>query len=127
MTFTYDLSSHTDLTRVRYHLADVTEADAIWSDEEITFAIELYNGSWQEAVIGLIEQQITSLARIPDFKADWLSINSSSSIKSWQHLLSSKRQEFGLTALASRAIHTYRADSREYQSPDYTEDNDAAI
>ena len=60
MSFTYDTSNPTDITSVRYHLADTVEADAIWSDEDITYAITLNDGSWQRAVVSLIEQYITT-------------------------------------------------------------------
>lgn len=126
MTFTYDTSNPTDITSVRYHLADTVEADAIWTDEDITYAITLNDGSWQRAVISLMEQYVTILSRTPDFNADWLSVNASSAISAWTKLLSDKRREFGLSAITANVVHTYRADSREWQSPDYTQDNDNA-
>lgn len=127
MTFTYDTGNPTDITRVRYHLADTKEAEAIWTDEDITYAISLQDGSWQRAVISLIEQQLATIARTPDFRADWLSVTNSSMVSAWRSLLADKRREFGLPAIVASVTHTYRADSREYQEPDYTEDNDAAI
>ena len=127
MAFTYNTTAPTDITRVRYHLADTVEAEAIWTDEDITYAITLQDGSWQRAVISLIEQYITMLSRTPDFSADWLSVNTKGTIQSWRALLADKRREFGLKQIFATVTHTYRADSREFQEPDYTEDNDAAI
>ena len=124
MTFTYDTASPTDITRVRYHLADTVESTAIWTDEDITYAISLQDGSWQRAVISLIEQYITTLARTPDFSADWLSVDTSSAVASWRMLLADKRREFGLKKLVASVTHTYRADSRQESEPDYTTDND---
>jgi hypothetical protein len=123
MAFTYDTSNPTDITRVRYHLADTVEADAIWSDEDITYAITLNDGSWQRAVVSLIEQYITTLARTPQFSSDWLSVNPKSSIDAWRMLLMDKRREFGLKKIVATVTHTYRADSRQESEPDYTEDN----
>lgn len=123
MTFTYDTSNPTDITRVRYHLADTVAADAIWTDEDITYAISLQDGSWQRAVISLIEQYITILARTPDFSADWLSVDTKATVESWRMLLADKRREFGLKRMVATVTHTYRADSRQESEPDYTEDN----
>lgn len=124
MTFTYDTSSPTDITRVRYHLADTVEAEAIWTDEDITYAISLQDGSWQRAVVSLIEQYMTTLARTPDFNADWLSVDTSTAMKSWRALLVDKRREFGLAQITASVTHTYRADSRQESEPDYATDND---
>jgi len=127
MTFTYDLTSDTDLVKVRYHLGDTVEADAIWSDEDIAFAIALNNDSWQKATVSLIQQLIVTMARTPNFRADWLQVDTESSIKAWKTVLSEKRSEFGLSALRGRSLHVYRADSREFESPDYSESNDSTL
>ena len=123
MAFTYDIINPTDVTRVRYHLADTIESEAIWSDEDITYAITLNDGSWKNAVISLIEQYIVKLSRTPQFSSDWLSVNPTSSIESWRALLIDKRREFGISQIISTATHTYRADSRQETEPNYLEDN----
>ena len=123
MTFTYDTVNPTDITSVRFHLADTDETNAIWSDEEIAYAISLQNGSWERAVVSLIEQYIATLSRTPQFSSDWLSVNPSNTIDSWRKLLIDKRTEFGLVRITATATHVFRADSRQETEPNYDEDN----
>lgn len=119
MTFTYDTENPTDITRVRYHTSDTVEDTATWSDEDITFAISLNNGNWQQAVISLLEQYAVNLTLTPDFRADWLSIDSGNPLDGLRELISVKRREFRLASITATAKHVYRADSLAKRAPDY--------
>lgn len=119
MTFTYDVSNPTDITRVRYHLADTVAATAVWTDEEIQFVINEQAGNWKAAVVSLLEQYMVVLSKTPDFKADWLTINSSNPIDALQMMVADKRREFGLPRMRSTAVHVYRADSNADGPPEY--------
>jgi hypothetical protein len=66
MTFTYTPNSPNDITRVRFHIADTVESSAMYSDEEITFGIA-EGGSYQQAVIILLQNLIARLSAEPDF------------------------------------------------------------
>lgn len=95
MTFTYILSPPNNITRVRFHLSDRTEETAIFSDEEIQFAID-ETGTWQGAVIACIRAVIGMLAAEPDMQADWLRVDWRRAAENWKLLLSEKAQEFGI-------------------------------
>ena len=123
MTFTYDLSTPDDNTRVRFHLGDVTEATAIFSDEEITFAID-ETGSWQRAVIACIRSVMGRLASEPDMQADWLKIDWRRSADNWKTLLNEKTQEFGLgkARASSGGHHAYRPDGLLKTEPEWEDE-----
>lgn len=96
MTFTYDLIPPVgDVTWVRFHIRDTDSATAIFPDEEIEFAISEEGGK-KEAVVALIRQIIGQLAREPDMRVDWMSVNWRTSIEAWQALLSQFEDKFGL-------------------------------
>lgn len=97
MTFTYDLTAATDTTRVRFHLDDTVEAQALFSDEEIAFAI-VEGGTWQRAVLLLIDRILHRLARESGVELDWLKISRGEGIKFYQQLRTDKRREFGLSS-----------------------------
>ena len=118
MTFSYTPAAATDTTRVRFHLRDTDEASAIFSDEEISFAIT-EETTWQAAVILLIETIIAKLSHEPDMTADWLTISWRRSTEAWQMLLAEKRARFGIAARTGRAKATYRSDSLQTEAPDW--------
>lgn len=120
--FTYDLTPPVaDLSRVRFHIGDTEEEAAIFTDEEIMFAIDEANG-WQAAVIMLIRSVLARLAAEPDMQADWLQIDWRRSAEGWQKLLSEKKQQFGMGARSvSGGQHAFRPDSNQKTPPDYGE------
>lgn len=119
MTFTYDLGTPDDNTRVRFHLGDTVEASAMFSDEEIAFVID-EEGTYQLAVISLIQGAMARLAQEPDMTADWLRIDWRRSAENWKRLLDEKRRKFGygLTLTVSTA-HPWRPDLGMCESPEY--------
>ena len=123
MTFTYDLSTPNDITRVRFNLGDTTEATAIFSDEEITF-ISGEVGTWQKAVIACIRSVIGRLAAEPDMQADWLRIDWRRSADNWKLLLSEKAQELGVgkAKASSGGNHAFRPDGLIKTEPDWEHD-----
>lgn len=123
MTFTYNLASPDDITRVRFHLGDTTEETAIFSDEEITF-ITGEAGTWQKAVIACIRSVMGRLAAEPDMQADWLKIDWRRSADSWKLLLSEKSQEFGVgkARASSGGQHAFRPDGLIKSEPDWEHD-----
>lgn len=117
MTFTYTPSSVNDITRVRYHIGDTVESGALFTDEEITMVIT-ETGTYQTAVISLLQAMIAKYSE-PDFRADWLSVNSSKAVASLRTLLSQKRKEFGISGISSNNVYTWRPDSSQTEAPDY--------
>lgn len=123
MTFTYNLTTPDDITRVRFHLGDTTEATAIFSDEEITF-ITSEAGTWQRAVIECIRSVMARLAAEPDMTADWLRVDWRRATENWKLLLSEKAQEFGLgkARASSGGNHAFRPDGLVKSEPDWEHD-----
>lgn len=123
MTFTYNLATPDDITRVRFHLGDTTAETAIFSDEEITFIIS-ESGTWQKAIIACIRSVMGRLATEPDMQADWLKIDWRRSADSWKVLLNEKAQEFGIgkARAASGGHHAYRPDGLQKTEPDWEND-----
>jgi hypothetical protein len=119
MTFTYNLDTPNDITRVRYHLQDTDSAVAIFSDEEISFVLG-ETGSVGGAVVSLIRAAMTKLAHEPDGTADWLRVDWRRSADTWRGLLRMKEKEFGLGATGvARGIHVHRLDGRQKTEPRY--------
>jgi len=117
MTFTYTPSSVNDITRVRYHIGDTVESGALFSDEEINMVIS-ETGSYQSAVISLIQSMIAIYSE-PSFRADWLSVNTKDAVSGLKTLLQQKRKEFGIAAISSSTVFTWRPDSLQTEQPDY--------
>lgn len=118
MTFTYDLVTPNDITRVRFHVGDTAEEAAMFSDEEIEFVID-EEGTWQAAVIGCLTTIIAKLSMEPDLKADWLAVSLGRSVKGFQSLLTEKRRKFNLPAVTGGTVATYRSDSLQTEAPDW--------
>ena len=122
MTFSFDLVTPTDVTRVRRHISDTDETTAIFSDEEIQFNLD-EEGTVNKAVIALIKQIIAKLSNEPDMQADWLRVDWRRSSDAWFKLLEDKKQEFGLGwHVVSGGQHSYRPDSLQKEAPDYGEE-----
>lgn len=122
MTFSYTPSAVNNVTRVRYHLRDTDESAAMFTDEEIEMVIS-EEGSYQAAVISLIQSTIAQISREPDMSADWLKIDWRRSVASWQALLSEKKKAFNLGwSISATSHHIYRADSLQKSEPDYDEE-----
>ena len=116
MTFTYDPSSPTDITRVRFHIADTVQAEAMYTDAEITFQIA-ETGSWQGAVIACLQNAQTRIELEPDFDADWLTVRRRK--VDWEKLIRQKRVELGVTTISTSAKPVYRADSLQTEPPEW--------
>ncbi|MEQ9027564.1 MAG: hypothetical protein RLP44_02515 [Aggregatilineales bacterium] len=110
MTFTYDPTMPTDITRVRFHIGDVDSDEAIFSDEEITFVIA-EESTWQNAVIACLQSLIGRMSAEPDFTADWLKVDNKRALAGYKELLQQKRQQFGIPAVSGRGQAVYRGDS----------------
>lgn len=122
MTFTYNLVTPNDITRVRSHISDTVQATALYSDEEITFFLS-EEGSVAKTVIRCIRQVIAKLAAEPNMKADWLQVDWATGLAAWKSLLAEKKSEFGLGwQLTSGGEHSFRPDSLQKEAPDYGEE-----
>lgn len=122
MTFTYDLVTPTDVTRVRRHLGDTDQNTAIFSDEEISFILD-EEGTVAKAVIACIKTIIAKLSAEPNMKADWLQVDWATAMAGWKTLLAEKKTEFNLGwQLSSGGQHSYRPDSLQKEAPDYEEE-----
>ena len=109
MAFTYagDLSIDRDF--VRFHTGDTVEDRSFLTDAVISSLI-IEEGSKQKAVIAGIEYIIMMLST-PDFKADWLSVSNGEAIKSYERMLATKKQKFGVGGRVAGVVYTYRVDS----------------
>lgn len=120
MTFTYTPASPTDLTRVRYHVGDIEEVIAIFSDEEINFVLDEEDDDVGKAVISCITSVIARLNHEPDMQADWLKIDWRRSAENWRALLSEKKAKFGLSPRGSSGGQFgWRPDTLQTEAPDY--------
>lgn len=108
MTFTFDLTTVTDIERFRMSVNDIVEADAVFTDEMINFWID-EEGSWQNAVIAGILYIIQSLS-IPSFTADWLKVDHATALKYWSKMLAEKRGEYSIAARTATVTHPDRVD-----------------
>lgn len=117
MTFTYNVASPTDVTRVRFHTGDTVEDSAKWSDEEITFVIT-ESGSWQRAVIQLLQGLVAEMARTPNFRADWLSVDAAQALPALKELLAQKRRELDVASITATSQAVYRSDSLATEPPE---------
>lgn len=123
MTFTYDLSSPTDLTRVRWHIGDVDVTTAIFTDEEINFVLDEESDSVGKAVISCITSIIARLNHEPDMQADWLKIDWRRSAEYWQKLLAEKKAKFGFSPRGSSGgQYGWRPDTLQTEAPEYESD-----
>lgn len=118
MTFTYTPESPTDITRVRYHVADTDASNAFWTDEEIQFVID-ETGTYKTAVISLIGNLIARYAREPDFVADWLRVDTSRALPLLQELLREKRKALDVSSISAQGLPVYRGDSDQTEPPDW--------
>lgn len=117
MAFTY-VPFTTDRDRLRFHLGDTDSSVAKFQDEELD-AIILEAGGWQAGVIWCIRNLLAKMQG-PDFRADWLQISQlDAARKAYERLLKAKEAEFGLSNIASGAVHVYRVDSQQRTAPDY--------
>lgn len=122
MTFSYDLATPNDITRIRRHISDTVEATAIYSDEELTFFLA-EEGTVAKTVITCIRQVLAKLAAEPNMKADWLQVDWATATATWKTLLAEKKSEFGLGwSVSSGGQHSYRPDSLQKTPPDYGEE-----
>jgi len=122
MTFSYDLVTPTDVTRVRRHIGDTDQTTAMFPDEEIQFILD-EEGSVGAAVIACIKTIKARLSMEPDMQADWLKVDWRRSAEGWNTLLEEKKQEFGLGwHSGDSAQHSYRPDSLQKTAPDYGEE-----
>ena len=125
MAFTYNIATPDDIARVRYHIQDTDEASAIFSDEEISFVIS-EEGSYQAAVISLVNSIIAKLSHEPDMTADWLTVSWRRSSDAWMKVLGEKRRAFGLGLnIVARGRNVYRGDTLQDETPTYFEDVDS--
>lgn len=126
MTYTFDASLSTDVAKVRFHIGDTAEAGAYLQDETIN-ALVTSEGSVGGAVIACIKYIITQLSQ-PNFKLDWLSVDSQTARAGYEKMLKDKAQEFGINLSGVVAASTislpHRADSHENESGAYSDDAD---
>jgi len=118
MTFTYNLASANNVTRVRFHIGDTVAEGAFFSDEEIEFIL-VEEGSYQKAVIACIQSLIGKISAEPDFQADWLKVDRSKALAGYKLLLAEKRRALGVAAITSSSQPVYRGDSNQTEAPDW--------
>lgn len=118
MTFTYDTT--TDIGKVRFYTRDTVETVQKWTDEEIQFALD-EETTVNAATILLLELKLIDLAN-PDYRADWLTESDhAEAAKTLRDLLADLRERFGIAKYTATVTHTYRADSKQTEEPDYSD------
>jgi hypothetical protein len=117
MTFTYNLDNPGDLERVRYHIGDVHEDGAIFTDAEINFVLS-ETGNVHRSVISLLVNIVAQMSADPDFQADWLRVEYGRSLEGYKLLLKEKRREFGISAVSSAGLPVFRGDSSATGPPE---------
>lgn len=117
MTATYDTSLGNDVSVVRFHIGDTDTTAPRLSDEEIAYNVTNTN-TIGEAVIACINAIIAQLS-LPNFTADWLTVDHASARKGYFDLLAIKRRQFGLGGISARFVPLYRQDSLQTESPDF--------
>lgn len=126
MTFTYTPSATpSDTTRVRFALGDTDSTAAKFTDEEINFQISEQT-TWQAAVITLLQGLIAKMS-VPNFTADWLTVDATTARKDLMWLLQQKRNEYGISQLSVDTAYAWRPDSRQNTSPDFDDVQDSAL
>ena len=125
MSFSYNpTGTFTNLERVRFHISDKDPKAPKFSDEEIE-AVIADAGSWQKAVIVCIRSLMAAVS-MPNFSADWLTVDNASAYKSLEALLQQKQRELGQTALTVNSVHVYRADGQMTSAPTFTQVDEEA-
>jgi hypothetical protein len=120
MTYTYDLA--TDRGKVRLWVNDTDTTNGKLTDAEIDYCLteKTTVGGAVVMALELLMAKVTD----PNFSADWLSVSNDAAYKS----LSAQRllmcQKFGVASLSTNSVHTYRADSWETDSPDFSDLDD---
>jgi hypothetical protein len=120
MAFTYDLNTATG--QIRLHINDTDDGEggeAKLTDAEIAYAIG-QTTSTGEAVIYCLEQLILPKLTDPNFEADWLKVDLKTAFQATQALITLKRRQFGISSVVSGFTHSYRADSRASEEPDFS-------
>lgn len=122
MTFTF-AQPFDNIARVRINIGDVDSTRAIFSDEVINAAIT-EAGTWQSAVIMLIQSIIAQLSSQPTMRADWLQVDYQTALDSWQKLLPIKARQLGVASgqITATAQYIWRPDSDQTAEPTYPDD-----
>jgi hypothetical protein len=118
MTFTYGEDLTDDADFVRFHTGDVVEGENFLSDGIITSLLAT-SASREAAVIASLRHIILRLSQ-PNFKADWLQVDSATARTGYETALADKMKEFGFGKLAVVVRNTYRADSAQTTEPDFS-------
>ena len=90
MTFTYDLTSPTDLTRVRYQIQDTDAANPRFQDEDIEFVLSENDNNVARAVLSILRAEQVKLATLPNYQADWLKVERQYQREQLQELIDEK-------------------------------------
>lgn len=80
---------------VRFHVGDSDSDAPIFSDETILGLLRSFDGDVGKTVIACIENIIAQLS-MPNFTADWLSIDTKTAREGFQALMNTKRRAFGM-------------------------------
>lgn len=118
MTFTYTEDLDSDRDFVRFHTGDTDSASSFLSDAIITSLLSTYSTPQAAAIAG-IRYIITKLST-PNFRADWLQVDTSTARAGYEKMLAEKKNEFGIGGLSVTVTNTYRADSAQTAESDFS-------
>jgi hypothetical protein len=119
---TYDPALADNISRVRFHIGDTDVANPKMKDAEIAYVLANNGDDVGKSALVCLNYLIALLA-IPNFTADWLTVDNASARAGLMQLRALKKQEFGLSGgLKAKARHARRADSAQIQAPDFATD-----
>lgn len=103
MTFTLSLALPlSDTVKVRLAIGD-TNPDAPMCSDELIAAQIATTGDWQSAAIACLNTVIAEMSAIPDFKADWLQVDTASGIAALRVLLNDLKAGYGQHVMITSA------------------------
>lgn len=121
MSFSYDVSLADNVSLVRFHIGD-TEVDGYFLDDETISYWNTELGDANKTVIYCIEYIISQLSQ-PNFRLDWMRVDSEAAAASYRELLELKRQELGVPLGGTNPVmdvgYPYRADSNQSTDEEY--------
>ena len=116
-TYTEDLTNNRDF--IRFHTGDTDSASSFLSDAIITSLLAKYSTP-EAATLEALRYIITKLST-PNFKADWLQVDTATARAGYEGILAEKKNEFGIGGLTVSVTNVYRADSAATEEPDFTD------
>lgn len=122
MTFTFDPDLGDNISLVRFHCGDTSDAGHFVDDATITYLLADNDNEIGKVVILCIKYILTQLSQ-PDFSVGWMNVSNAQARDGYENMLVRKAQEFSVSIGGVRQSVTVKNISRSdsYQtSSDYS-------